>query len=309
MAFCDTLQNILDCKVGLYNINGHLIEGHDIGFSYTDNTYYSNKNTYIFCNNHIVSINCKLSQDACNLVKLNFTLFKEHKSEGFINSLDYIVKNNIPSEDIKGKYKNYTVFYIKSKENICDILRTIYEGYNIELSKDTEGVYLAKQMDEVEQEAAAIIDGIWQEKGISSIIGCGRTVKDNYTIKDAAIHSKTSCLIAQNLELKEGFYHIDKMIAFGLMNSLSDDDINFYLNGGYEGFSIVTRDKELVDTAEQLFKCHLNISQASRNLYIHRNTLLYRIEKIKNLTSLDIKNFEDAMIFKTIIAILKLKKL
>jgi DNA-binding PucR family transcriptional regulator len=79
------------------------------------------------------------------------------------------------------------------------------------------------------------------------------------------------------------------------------------MNGGYDGFVDVVRDKELLSTAEELFKCHLNISEAARKLYLHRNTLLYRIEKIKNLSGLDIKKFEEAVIFRTVITLYKFK--
>jgi len=60
----------------------------------------------------------------------------------------------------------------------------------------------------------------------------------------------------------------------------------------------VLQDKELVDCINAFFKNNLNISETSRNAFLHRNTLLYRIEKIHKLTGLNIRNFEDAITFK-----------
>lgn len=60
----------------------------------------------------------------------------------------------------------------------------------------------------------------------------------------------------------------------------------------------VLEDKELVDCINAFFKNNLNISETSRNAFLHRNTLLYRIEKIGRLTKLNIRNFDDAMTFK-----------
>ncbi len=60
----------------------------------------------------------------------------------------------------------------------------------------------------------------------------------------------------------------------------------------------VMKDEELVECINAFFKNNLNISETSRNAFLHRNTLLYRIEKIYKITGLNIRNFEDAMSFK-----------
>ena len=60
----------------------------------------------------------------------------------------------------------------------------------------------------------------------------------------------------------------------------------------------VLQDKELVDCINAFFNNNLNISETSRNAFLHRNTLLYRIEKIHRITKLNIRNFDDALTFK-----------
>ena len=57
-------------------------------------------------------------------------------------------------------------------------------------------------------------------------------------------------------------------------------------------------DEETIQTIRQFFEDSLNISEASRNLYIHRNTLVYRLDKLQKLLGLNIRNFEDAMTLK-----------
>jgi carbohydrate diacid regulator len=54
-------------------------------------------------------------------------------------------------------------------------------------------------------------------------------------------------------------------------------------------------------TVEKFFENSLNLSEAARNLYIHRNTLIYRLEKIQKITGLDLRNFEDAVLLKVLI--------
>ena len=305
MLFCHQVQTALGYKVGMYDLLGNYIEGEEISFKYTDDICFESNATYILCQNHIIAVNSILSQDTCNLIKYTYSFYKKKEFDESNPSIEYILKNDISEEYVKGRYNGYNVFYIKAKENVYDFIKTIYDGQAIELVNDGEGVYLVKEIDEVEQEAESIIEGIWQEKGVNVLIGCGRTVAGNYTIKEAALHSKKACKIAESLNNKDGFYHIDKMIIYGLINSICPKDISFYLKGKHDNFIIVARNKELVDTADKLFNCHLNISDAARKLYIHRNTLLYRIEKIRNITGLDINKFEDALTFKIILTIIK----
>ncbi len=60
----------------------------------------------------------------------------------------------------------------------------------------------------------------------------------------------------------------------------------------------VMKDKDLIECINAFFDNNLNVSETSRNAFLHRNTLLYRIEKVNKVTGLNIRNFEEAMIFK-----------
>ena len=51
-------------------------------------------------------------------------------------------------------------------------------------------------------------------------------------------------------------------------------------------------------TIKKFFENSLNVSETSRQLFVHRNTLVYRLDKIQKLTGMDLRNFEDAMLFK-----------
>jgi DNA-binding PucR family transcriptional regulator len=58
-----------------------------------------------------------------------------------------------------------------------------------------------------------------------------------------------------------------------------------------------TFDSEIIFTIEEFVDCGLNISDAAKKLYIHRNTLIYRLDKIKKETGFDIRNFKEATVF------------
>lgn len=67
-------------------------------------------------------------------------------------------------------------------------------------------------------------------------------------------------------------------------------------------------DAELMTAADAFLKHSLNISEASRSMYVHRNTLIYRLDKIEKMTGLNIRNFNDAMTFRAAYLIYKMMK-
>ena len=69
--------------------------------------------------------------------------------------------------------------------------------------------------------------------------------------------------------------------------------------------SIETLDQETLFTIQRFFENNLNVSETSRKLFVHRNTLVYRLEKIKKLTGLDLREFDDAIVFKVALMVKK----
>ena len=63
-------------------------------------------------------------------------------------------------------------------------------------------------------------------------------------------------------------------------------------------------DEEAMSTISKFFENNLNISETARQLYVHRNTLVYRLERIEKAIGLDIRTFDDAMIFKIAMMVL-----
>ena len=61
---------------------------------------------------------------------------------------------------------------------------------------------------------------------------------------------------------------------------------------------IETLDEDTLETINRFFENNLNVSETSRKLYVHRNTLVYRLEKIKKITGLDLREFDHAIVFK-----------
>ena len=66
----------------------------------------------------------------------------------------------------------------------------------------------------------------------------------------------------------------------------------------FEGRSPEEFDEETLATIRQFFENNLNVSETSRKLFIHRNTLVYRLDKLQKMTGLDLRVFDDAITFK-----------
>lgn len=91
------------------------------------------------------------------------------------------------------------------------------------------------------------------------------------------------------------FNKLIKGILAGLTGDQKMDLLNKNMS---KQFVVVLEDKELINSMDAFFTNNLNVSETSRNAFMHRNTLLYRIDKISKMTGFNVRNFEDAVVFK-----------
>jgi carbohydrate diacid regulator len=76
----------------------------------------------------------------------------------------------------------------------------------------------------------------------------------------------------------------------------------------FDGRDIDDFDDEILPTIDKFFENSLNVSETSRQLFIHRNTLVYRLDKIQKSTGLDLRVFDDAITFKIALMVVKYMK-
>jgi carbohydrate diacid regulator len=80
---------------------------------------------------------------------------------------------------------------------------------------------------------------------------------------------------------------------------------DMFLGEVFKRGSIETLDQETLFTILKFFENNLNVSETSRKLFVHRNTLVYRLEKIRKITGLDLREFEHAITFKVALMVKK----
>ena len=78
-----------------------------------------------------------------------------------------------------------------------------------------------------------------------------------------------------------------------------------FLTEVFKRGSLDSLDQETLFTIQKFFENNLNVSETSRKLFVHRNTLVYRLEKIKKLTGLDLREFDHAIVFKVALMVRK----
>ena len=106
------------------------------------------------------------------------------------------------------------------------------------------------------------------------------------------------------LDVGRIFYAEKSVLAYNelgigrLIHQLPVSLCEMFLQEVFEGRAATQFDEETLTTVNQFFENSLNISETARQLYIHRNTLVYRLEKLQKLTGLDVRVFDDAMTFK-----------
>jgi len=124
---------------------------------------------------------------------------------------------------------------------------------------------------------------------------------------DNIIFKKNSSIINLLDEKRDLIFENSRLSVEELIDSIAekrkDERVNDF------NFALSKLDNEMIRTIEVFFKCGLNLSEAAKELYIHRNTLIYRLDKIQKITSYDIREFNNAMIFKIIFLYNKKKKI
>lgn len=179
-------------------------------------------------------------------------------------------------------------------EQAGDYLTSVDEK-NIILIKDISEYNSEEELNEL---AASVVDIMNTEAMINVRVSYGSRVEE---LKDVSKSYKEAKLA---LEVGRIFYAEKVIISYKtlgigrLIYQLPENLCRIFIEEifkGEEGFDI---DEETLATVNKFFENNLNVSETSRQLFVHRNTLVYRLEKLQKSTGLDVRTFDDALTFK-----------
>lgn len=155
--------------------------------------------------------------------------------------------------------------------------------------------------------AEFLVQSIKEEVGVDVVVGVGSTVKG---LKDASLsYSQASSALRYALvfEDKGSVHTYREYMLVKMLEDASESKLMQYLSELMDDNSKeILEEEEMVSTAEEFLRCSLNVSETSRNLFMHRNTLLYRLDKIEKATGLNIRLFPDAVSFRVLTILYKL---
>lgn len=158
---------------------------------------------------------------------------------------------------------------------------------------------------ELEGIAKSIEDTLRNELFIKTVIGIGTVVSHLRELADAYKEAQTAIDVGKVFDTEKSIINYENLGIGRLIYQLPTTLCEIFLSEVFEKNSIDSLDQETLFTINKFFENNLNVSETSRRLFVHRNTLVYRLEKIKKQTGLDLRQFDHAIVFKVALMVRK----
>ena len=250
-------------------------------------------------------------------------LYDEKYDKG--SFLKNIILDNILPSDIYVKAKELhfineaqrIVFLIKfhTKSDIMpfDIVQNMFPDKNKDyvISIGESDVVLVSEikgncdMREMERTAGKIVDTLSTEFFAKVSVGIGAVVNN---IKDLATSYKDAQValeVGKVFDTEKSVVSYENLGIGRLIYQLPTTLCEMFLREVFKKGSLEALDQETLMTIQAFFENNLNVSETARMLFVHRNTLVYRLEKIRKVTGLDLREFEHAITFKVALMVQK----
>ena len=195
--------------------------------------------------------------------------------------------------------------YIESKLYDAYLyIKELYHDSDIEVILTNDKLLLIAKVKEIYEHIIGIKDALLNN--FTSRYYISYCQIENYeALKKSFEECEYKLMLANKYKVSESVIDEKKLILEGIIDSVSEEKKEKIYHIFNEGFSKL--DNEMIRTIEVFFRCGLNLSDAAKELYIHRNTLIYRLDKIEKYTAYDIRNFNSAVLFKVVFFIWKEK--
>jgi len=203
-------------------------------------------------------------------------------------------KDGIVSEVLKGMFSPQTGDYV-----------TAVDESSLILIKSVESTTTPEILHELAETIVAMMNA---EALLDVKVAYGTVVQE---LKDVSKSYKEAKMA---LDVGKIFYAEKKVIAYStlgigrLIYQLPVNLCKIFIEEIFGDNVPMDLDEETLNTLNKFFENNLNVSETSRQLFVHRNTLVYRIEKIQKSTGLDLRSFDDALTFKIALMVVNYMK-
>ena len=156
----------------------------------------------------------------------------------------------------------------------------------------------AESGEEAMKAARAVEKALHDELGIRCVIGVSTVANHLRELADRYKESQVAIDVGRVFESDKTIINYENLGLGRIIYQLPTTLCEMFLNEVFKKNPIETLDEDTLETINRFFENNLNVSETSRKLYVHRNTLVYRLEKIKKITGLDLREFDHAIVFK-----------
>jgi carbohydrate diacid regulator len=235
----------------------------------------------------------KKLESVAQSININFEM---ERSVFLIRIEEFILSH----EQLNNPYELHKVNELREK--VINKIRLLVDSRSI-YSFTREFIFLAipfnAKNNQSEKNQAELFKTNLEQLGIHLSIGIGDRYKGIEGYRESYSQAKQCITLLHKLENNKGIAHIEDWGLERLMDSIPEKIRNIFFNR-YSPFNNLLSD-ELEHTLEVFLECDLNVKEAALKLHLHRNTLIYRLEKLSEQLKLDPKKFNDAVVYKLLL--------
>ena len=178
------------------------------------------------------------------------------------------------------------------------------ESSDLLLALDDSSVALVKtledprQSDEAREYALAVQETVREESNLLVTCGIGDAVTSPEGLRHSYVQAQRALDIGPQYLPEESVFVWHSMLLPRFLSEIPEDRSQYYHGLIFNKKTSRLLTDEMLDTIDMFLQKDLNLSDTARHLYIHRNTLVYRLDKVQRLAGLDVRKFSDAFLFK-----------
>ena len=262
----------------------------------------------------------EIAKYCCNAVVVAANNVRHYYDEKYdkTNFMQNIIFDNLLAFDLHQKARELhvdietprAVFYIKVQANgeqgIYEVIRNMFpdKEKDFVINIDANNIVLIKELkepatsQELESMAKSMVDTVSSETMITILVGLSTVANNIDELNNSYKEAQIALEVGKVFDEEKYILNYDSLGIGRLIYQLPIKLCELFLKEVFKKGDISTLDDETILTINKFFENDLNVSETSRQLFVHRNTLVYRLEKIYKLTGLDLRKFDQAIVFK-----------
>ncbi len=262
-----------------------------------------------------------------NILAISLSSLKQYYDEKYDrnNFIKNVVLDNVLPADILVKARELhfnadvsrvvLLIRILSTNDVSayDVIQNLFPDKNKDFvfNISESDIVLVKEVHEsietsdLEKLAKSISDTLSSEFYTRVNVGIGTVVEGVNDLASSFKEAQIALEVGKVFDTEKTIVSYENLGIARLIYHLPTTLCETFLREVFKKGSIDSLDHETLFTIQKFFENNLNVSETSRKLFVHRNTLVYRLEKIKKLTGLDLREFDHAIIFKIALMVKK----